>query len=124
MIRLAPLAIALSAGGILITGMLAAIFLRDPAKGLAQTTHRLADLPKVMADRYVAFTALAVGATLYRDLKVIAFLFAVFAFMAFADAWIYARQGQPTLKHLTAGFAAALVCAVALAALFQTGAAS
>ena len=104
--------------------MLAVLFLRDPVKGLAQTTHRLADLPKVMADRYVAFTALAAGATLYRDLKVIAFLFAVFAFMAFADAWIYARQGHATSKHLTAGIAAALVCAVALAALSQTGAAS
>ncbi|MBI1217686.1 MAG: hypothetical protein GC186_03975 [Rhodobacteraceae bacterium] len=121
---LATLATALSALGILVTGMLALTFLRDPAKGMAQTTHRLADLPKVMADRYVAFTALAVAATLYRDLKVIAFLFAVFAFMAFADAWIYLQGGHAIVKHLIAGIAAALVCAVALAALFQTGAAS
>lgn len=120
---LGSLAIAGSAGGILVTGLLAAMFLIDPAKGMAWATHRVANLPRVMTDRYVAFTLLAIGATLYRDMNVIAFLFAVFAFIGLADAWIYARDRAPYSKHLMAGVAAALVAAVAVAAMiFQPGA--
>ena len=92
---LAGLAIALSGVGILVTGALAFAFLRDPVAGLEQTTHRAEKLPEVMTDRYIAFTILALGATVYGDLKVIALLFASFAFMGFADAWIYARGSFP-----------------------------
>ncbi len=120
---LATFALAGSAMGILVTGMLAVMFLRDPVKGMDWTTHRAGDLPKVMANRYTAFTMLACGATAYRDLTVIAFLFAVFAFMSLADTWIYGQQGLPYAKHLMAGVAAAVVSVVAIAALvFQPGA--
>ena len=107
------LAIILSGAGVLVTGWLALIFLRDPQKGLEQTTHRLENLPEVMTDRYIAFTVLAIGATVYGDMKVIAVLFATFAFMAFYDAWIYARAGHAIGKHVGAGVAASLVVAVA-----------
>ena len=109
-------AIALSGMGILVTGVLALLFLRDPVAGMAQTTHRLEKLPEVMADRYIALMILTIGATLYGDMKVIAVLFASFAFMGFADAWIYARGGFSFAKHLAAGVAASIVVVVALLA--------
>lgn len=112
-------AITLSGIGILVTGALALLFLRDPVAGMTQTSHLPEKLPQVMADRYVAFTILALGATLYGDLKVIAVLFATFAFMGFADAWIYARGKHPVAKHAAAGFAALIVVGVALFALQQ-----
>ncbi len=111
--------IALSGVGILVTGALALAFLRDPVAGLEQTTHRAEKLPEVMADRYVAFTVLALGATIYGDLNVIAVLFATFAFMGFAGAWIYARSNFPIAKHVAAGFAALIVVGVALLAMRQ-----
>ncbi len=116
---LTQFAIILSGLGVLVTALLSLIFLRDPQAGLVQTTHRAEKLPQVMTDRYIAMTILAVGATLYKDMAVIAVLFASFAFMAFADAWIYARSGHTCKKHLGAGFAASLVVIVALAALGQ-----
>lgn len=116
MISLATLAIILSTGGILTTGALAFAFLRDPEAGMAQVTHRLENLPQIMAGRYTGFFFLAVGATLYRDLMVIAWLFAVFAFVSFFDTWVYARLNQRFAKHLAAGIASCLVVVVAAAA--------
>ena len=114
---LAQVAISLSAVGIAVTAVLAALFIRDPVSGMAHTTHRAEQLPQVMAGRYVALTFLALGATIYGDLKVIAWLFAAFAIMAFADTWIYARGGYPVAKHLGAGVLASVVVIVALVAL-------
>ena len=122
MTSLHTLALVLSGAGVVVPGALGVMFLRDPAKGMAFATHRLENLPQVMADRYVALVALGLGATCYGDMKVIAFLFAVFAFLGFADAVIYARAGTPFSKHLMAGVAATVVVVVALAANFQTGA--
>jgi len=116
------LAILLAGGGVVVTGLLALLFLRDPAKGLQQTTHHLEDLPKVMADRYVFMTFLALGAVIYGDMAVIAWLFSGFAFMGYADALIYARAGKPISKHLIAGVAATIVVIVAALALRKNGA--
>jgi hypothetical protein len=113
---LPTLALILSWLGVTITLALAISFLVSPAFGMAQAQHRLERLPRVMTDRYVAFVALALGATLYGDLAVIAYLFAVFAFMGFADAVIYARSGHPNWKHIAAGVAAAIVSGVVFAA--------
>lgn len=113
----------LSGFGVVTTGYLAAIFLRNPQDGLLKTTHHAENLPAVMTDRYIAMTALAAGATYYGDFKVIAFLFATFAFMGFADAVIYKRAGKPISKHVTAGVAAMIVVIVALLAQFTNGAA-
>ncbi len=120
--ELAIIAVAGAAMGTIAAGVLAFAFLRDPIMGMVQARHQPGSLPKVMANRYTAFTMLACGATTYRDLTVISFLFAVFAFMGFADAWLYAQDGAPYSKHLIAGIAAALVAGVALVAIFQTGA--
>lgn len=117
----AQLTIALSSVGVLLTGWLALAFLRDPVAGMATATHQAEKLPQVMTDRYIGFTVLALGATLYGDMAVIAGLFAVFAFMGFADAWIYARDGFPFSKHLGAGLAALAVVAAALAAIIFSG---
>lgn len=116
---LTGLAIALSGAGVLVTGALAVLFLRNPVAGLAQTTHRAEKLPEVMADRYVGMVLLAVGATLYGDLKVIAVLFSVFAYFGFHDAWIYARGGFPIAKHVSAGVAGLIVAIVAMLAMRQ-----
>jgi len=115
----ATLVIILSACGILVTGLLAVLVLRDPIKGLSQVTHRMDDLPKIMAGRYSGFFLLAVGATLYGDLKVICFLFAVFAFVSFFDTWVYAQGGHAYGKHLQAGIASTLVTAIAFYAAFH-----
>ncbi|MDQ7070940.1 MAG: hypothetical protein Q9M48_09435 [Rhodobacterales bacterium] len=113
----------LSGIGVAVTGYLAVIFLRDPQNGLQQTTHHAENLPSVMTDRYLAMTALAAGATFYGDFKVIAFLFATFAFMGFADAFIYARAGKSISKHMIAGGAAMIVVIVAILAQITNGAA-
>ncbi len=116
---LTQLAIIMSGAGILVMGYLAVIFWRDPVKGLEWSTHRAEKLPLVMIDRYIAFAILAAGAMFYGDMLVIAVLFVSFAFMAFADAYIYASSGHSYKKHLGAGVAASLVVIVALAALMQ-----
>lgn len=118
---LSTLAISLSALGVLVTGALAFVFIRDTETGMAQTTHQYDKLPQVMTDRYIAFTGLALFATIYGDLKVIAALFAAYAFMGFADAYIYHRGGYPMAKHMAAGIAATLVVFVALFALRSEG---
>lgn len=118
---LASLTIWLSGAGIMVTGLLAVLFLRDPVKAMVQVTHRPESLPKIMGGRYVGFFLFAVGATLLGDLRVIAWMFAVFAFVSFYDTWIYARDGHPFAKHLQAGIASLIVLAVALAALWGQG---
>jgi len=118
---LTQFAIILSGLGVVVTALLSGVFLRDPKAGLVQTTHLLEKLPQVMTGRYIAMLILAIGATLYQDMLVIAVLFASFAFMAFTDAYIYASSGHPYGKHMGAGLAASLVMIVALAALWQAG---
>ena len=112
----ANIAIGLSGAGVLVTGGFAYSFLRDPIKGMRRLHHRRKDLPQIMAGRYSGFCLLALGATLYRDLNVIAYLFAVFAFYSFFDTWVYARQDLPFAPHLAAALLAGLVTLVALVA--------
>lgn len=111
-------------GGItaLILAVLAWAFWTDPDRGLDQTTHRLEKLPLVMADRYTAFAVLAVVFTIYGDLNVLIALFAVCAFMGFADGLIYARAGHPHMKHTTSGVLSTLALAIAAAARVTEGA--
>ncbi|MDT8327353.1 MAG: hypothetical protein RQ750_08225 [Roseovarius sp.] len=116
---LTSLAIALSGAGVLVTGGLSALFLRAPVAGMAAAQHRADKLPEVMADRFVGMGVLALAATLYGDLKVIAVLFAVFAYTGFHDAWIYARGGFPIAPHVSAGVAGLIVSGVALLAMGQ-----
>lgn len=114
---LTGITLTLAWAGVAWTGVLAILFLRDPVQGLALTTHHLEDLPKVMTDRYFALVLLALGAVVYGDLKVIAYLFAVFSFLGFADAWIYHRADKPIAKHLAAGASGAIVTLFALLSL-------
>ncbi|NCQ24228.1 MAG: hypothetical protein COW54_01990 [Rhodobacteraceae bacterium CG17_big_fil_post_rev_8_21_14_2_50_63_15] len=114
---LSGLVTVLSGAGVLVTGLLSVLFLRDPVAGMAATAHRLERLPQVMANRYGAMFALALAATLYGDLKVIALLFATFAYMGFSDAWIYGRAGSGIAKHVGAGSAALIVVLVAVLAM-------
>jgi len=122
-ISLMTLTIVLASAGLLVTALLAVAFVRDPEQGLVQTTHHLAQLPEVMADRYIAMTALAAGAIWFGHAGVIAFLFSTFAFMGFADAYIYRRVGLPVMKHIAAGIAAMIVVIVATLAQINNGAA-
>ena len=122
MSTLATIALIGSGAGVVVTGLLATLFTLNPAKGMVEATHHAEQLPQVMAGRYIALTLLALGATIYANIVVIAFLFAVFAFLGFADAFIYARAGRSMIKHLIAGITAALVAAIALAAHLNTGA--
>ena len=122
MTTLSTLALFGSSAGVAVTGTLAALFIRNPVQGMLQTTHHAEQLPQVMTGRYVALTLLALGATIHGNMAVIAYLFAVFAFLGFADAFIYVRAGRPIAKHLTAGIMAAVVTALAFAAHLNTGA--
>ncbi len=111
--------IALSGAGALVTGVLAALFLRDPVSGMAATAHRAEQLPRVMANRYVAMLILAIAATIHGEPGVIAVLFVAFSFMAFHDAWIYRQAGHSVAKHIGAGVAALIVVVVAVLAMGQ-----
>lgn len=113
---LSTLTLILASLGVVWTAVIAFVFWRDPVKGMVITTHHLDQLPQVMTDRYFAFVLLALGAVIYGDLKVVAFLFAVFSFMGFADAAIYRPVSKPIAKHLSAGIFGALVSVVALLA--------
>ena len=96
---------------------LALAFWTNPARGMAQTTHRLEQLPLVMADRYTAFALLAVAVILFGDLRLYAAFFAVCAFMGFADGVIYARAGHPHMKHTFSGVLSVIALGVTLTAL-------
>ena len=120
MTTLSTLAMIGSGAGVAVTAALAGLFIRNPVQGMQQTTHHAEQLPQVMTGRYIALTLLALGATVYGNMAVMADLFAVFAFLAFADALIYARAHRPIAKHLTAGIIATFVTALALAAHLNT----
>ena len=115
------LTLVFGAGTFVVLAVLAGAFWTNPERGLAQTTHRLEQLPLVMADRYTAFAVLALIFTLYGDLNVLAALFAVCAFMGFADGVIYARAGYPHIKHTISGVLSVLGLIVALIAISQQG---
>lgn len=105
-----------------ILALLAWAFWTDPDTGLEQTTHRLEKLPLVMADRYTAFAVLALVFTIYGDLNVLIALFAVCAFMGFADGLIYARAGHSHMKHTISGVLSSMALAIATAARLTEGA--
>jgi hypothetical protein len=109
--------------GVAVTGGIAGMCLRNPAAGLAFLTHRIEQLPQVMTDRYVALFGFSLFAALYGDLNVLLAWSLVLAFLALADAVIYARSGKPYMKHLSSGVAALFASAVFVAALKTNGAA-
>lgn len=121
---LTTFAILLSAIGIPMSWRIAIAYLKDPVEGMKSNHHRLECLPYVMTDRYVSFAFMATAATLYRDLVVIAFLAACFAFMALTDTAIYARRGYPYRPHLVSGVLAVIVAAVAIFAKLMNGVAA
>jgi type III secretory pathway component EscU len=96
---------------------LAYAFWSNPARGLVQTTHRIEQLPLVLADRYTAFALLTLAILLFGDLRLMAAFFAVCAFMGFADGMIYARAGHPHMKHTISGVLSVIALGVTLAAL-------
>jgi hypothetical protein len=94
--------------------VLAVVFLFNPPRGLVMTDHTEDQLPRVMTDRYLFFAALAFGAVWLREPRLIAFVFGGFAFLGFADAFIYARVGKPIRKHVVAGIASSIIAVLAL----------
>lgn len=100
-----------------ILGSMAFAFWSNPERGMALTTHRAELLPRVMADRYTAFAALALAVILFGDLRLYAAFFAVCAFMGLADGAIYARAGHPHMKHTLSGVLSVIALGVTLAAL-------
>jgi hypothetical protein len=101
----------------LILSGLAYAFWSNPTRGLVQTTHRIEQLPLVLADRYTAFALLTLAILLFGDLRLMASFFAVCAFMGFADGLIYARAGHPHIKHTFSGILSVIALGVTLAAL-------
>lgn len=111
--------LALFCGGlaVVVLTLLAAVVTRDPDRGLARLTHRPAQLPLVLADRYVAFAALTLAALVWGDLRMLLALFLAFAFMGLADGAVYARADHPHVKHTASGLASLVGAAVVGAAL-------
>lgn len=97
------------------------LFLFKPELGLAFATHRLENLPTVMVNLYFTMAILMAGSIFYGEPEVIAFVFAVTGLAPAHDAWIYARAGQPFIKHV---YPAVLSAIMAIGALivYQTGA--
>lgn len=107
--------ITLASIGALIPAYLAAVFALVPAdRALAQATHRLDALPRVMVNRYATFALFAAAAALSGDMTVIAATFAILAVPGLGDTLIYARAGHSYVKHLAAGLGALSVSALAL----------
>ena len=107
----------------LITAAIALTCIPDPRAGLRKLDHHVEALPNVMLGRYLAFAGFTAFVAYLADLRVMVGWGVALAFMAFADTLIYARMGQPYLKHLLAGLAALAILAVVLAALILNGAA-
>jgi len=120
---LAPTVITLAAIGALIPAYIGVLFWLNPRRGMAQATHRPAQLPLVMVDRYAALALFAAAAAVSGDMRVIAVTFAILAVPGLGDALIYARAGYSYHKHLAAGIGALVVSALALAAATANGAA-
>lgn len=95
---------------------MAVIFWRDPDNGLKQTTHKVQNLPLVMANRYTAFAILGGAIVLSGNLTLLAVFFAVSALMGLADGWNYARSGNPHIKHTASGVAAIVGLVITLIA--------
>lgn len=108
--------------GGLVVARLAYLFATDVDYALKDTDHHRENLPHVMADRYTMMAVFAFAAAAYGDLNVIAVLFAGFAFLGFADAFIYAQARKRIIKHVLAGVAGAIVAVVAFAAQLTSGA--
>lgn len=113
MIELGGLSAGLAGIGGVTLLVLGFAFLRDPEAGLRLATHRAEVLPQVMANRYMAFAALALLSMLHGDATVIAALFAVLGLMGLHDSTIYARAGYGWSRHLVAGGAALGVAGLA-----------
>lgn len=118
---LTTLALICGALSVVVLALLAALVARDPVRGLAQLTHRPAQLPLVLGDRYAAFAGLALAAVLWGDLRMLLALFLAFAFMGLADGAIYARAGHAHAKHTASGAASLLGAAVVGVALISGG---
>ncbi len=88
---------------------LAFLFWRSPEKGMAFATHRDAQLPQVMVNRYVIIALFMGGALYTADPGIIAFAFFATGIGPAHDAWIYYRAGQPFQKHLPPAILSAVV---------------
>ena len=93
---------------LLVTGGIVLLMMRGPREGLAKLDHREADLPAVMAGRYLCFLVMTVLAVAYGDLMVMLGLQLSFLVASLADTWIYWRGGHRYGPHLMAGFASAV----------------
>ena len=109
--------------GVAINLYIVLVCVPDPARGMLRLSHIVEHLPKVMLGRYLAFLGFSTFLAVLGDLKVIAGWIVALAFMAFADTFIYWRQGKPFAPHLAAGAAAIVILAVVVAALNSNGAA-
>lgn len=102
--------------GIVLVGYMAFLFWTDPAKGLAETTHRLEKLPSVMADRYTSFAVLGVGMLFFGNYAIITVYFLSGAIMGLCDGAIYARAGHPHIKHTASGVLSVIAMILSAAA--------
>jgi hypothetical protein len=104
-----------------ITGYIAFRFVRDAEEGMVWATHHHALLPRVMTGRYVMLFLFTLGVMIYGDINMIAWLFAVCAFVGFYDGWLYRANGLPHGKHTFTGVLALGALGLTLFTMLQIG---
>ena len=111
----AQLAVSVVAGfGALALFGLGAAFWILPAHTLAVVDHTSDGLPQVMGGRYAFMGLLLAAASYLRDWRMLAIVFAGFAFLGFVDAVIYAAGNY--LPHVAAGLISGLICVLCVRA--------
>jgi len=113
---LIDIALAITVG---ITGYYALLFIRDAETGMEKATHDHALLPRVMTGRYVVVFLFALGVMFWGNTAMVAWFFAVCAFIGFYDGWLYHSQGRPHGKHTITGVLALGALCLTLVALAQ-----
>ncbi|MEP3698255.1 MAG: hypothetical protein ABJM74_07235, partial [Marinomonas sp.] len=79
-------------------------------------THKIENLPLVLANRYTAFAILGAVILIDGNLTLLAVFFAVSALMGLADGWNYARSNLPHIKHTMSGVLALIALVITLIA--------
>jgi uncharacterized membrane protein YjjP (DUF1212 family) len=116
-----PVALALAALCMVLTGTFGMLFAANPAKGMAAASHRPEQLPLVMADRYIGTAALLLGVILFGDWWLLFWFTAVVGIAGLGDVYIYGRSGHPVAPHLIASLIYGAAAALALTAHLTQG---
>ncbi|HMO09353.1 MAG TPA: hypothetical protein PKD10_17165 [Paracoccaceae bacterium] len=116
-----PSAIALATLCLVLTGGFGLLFALDPGRGMAAASHRPAQLPLVMSDRYIGTAFLLLGVILWGDWWLLAWFTGVVGVAGLGDVLIYRRAGLPAGPHMIAAALYLTAAGLALSAHMMNG---